>query len=369
MPPGTLTVSVISCSNLKSMEWGRNDPYVQLTIGPESAEVQPRRRNTKILKGGGKNPHFMEDHTFRIVPANGLTLDVAVWESDGAEDYLNDRLNGKVIMALDSIFRRAAGEYTVKEYEIVKVGTKKRVVHGSIRLGLSWQPGVASTASADRDDEPPPPMPMEHTSSLSDLTTRVPERTQPRIPSGWKEMKMSDGDVYYVNTRNGEKSWRLPGTEDAAAAAPEPAVVHVPKFEPEPTPQPQPQPQLQTHTVAQSGWYYKDPSGQTQGPYSQTEMKQWIDGGFFPESMMVKAPGAPSWLPLHAIRGLIGVTPPPAPPPAPSPAPVAPTLLAVSCPAGVQPGQKILVTSPTGQALQVEVPAGVTPGMIFHIQV
>ena len=289
-------------------------------ICPDGASVQPRVRNTKILNNAGKNPHFMEDHSFSVVPVDGLALDVAVWESDGEENYLMDRLNGKVMIALDSVFRRAAGEYSVKNYEILKVGTKKRVVHGTVRLGLSWQPGGDSTARPPVASAPPedaldelPLMPAMNSGSVTDLATLLPEGQppKPKIPIGWKEMRMSDGDVYYMNTRTGEQCWKLPGTDPTPVPAPAPA----PKPEPAPAPKPEPVP-APAPPPPPAGWFYKDPEGLTQGPYSQTDMKSWIDGGFFPESMMVKAPGAPSWLPLHAIRGMIGATAlPPAPPP------------------------------------------------------
>ena len=367
--PGTLTVSVLNCANLASMDWmSKNDPYVQLTVYPDSATVQPRRKNTKILSNGGANPEFMEDHSFRLVQQDGLTLDVAVWESDGDEDYIMDRLNGKVVIALDSIFRRAPGEHHVNTYELLKPGTDKKKVRGSIKLGFSWYPGGGTSTRSDvgRPEselpampvDEPPPVPPKH--GAPPPTTEAPK---PQLPKGWKEMRMTDGDVYYINKRTGETSWTLPAGTEGTSPAPQPAVDAPPVAAVQPEPEPQAQP------TPQAGWFYKDPEMVTQGPYSQTQMKDWVEGGFFPGSVLVKAPGLPNWLPLHTntIRGLLGLTPLP-PVPAPAPAPAAPTLLAVTCPQNVTPGQKLLVSSPTGQQLQVEVPIGVTPGMIFHIQ-
>eukprot|EP00929_Paragymnodinium_shiwhaense_P058105 TRINITY_DN29103_c0_g1_i1.p1 TRINITY_DN29103_c0_g1~~TRINITY_DN29103_c0_g1_i1.p1 ORF type:complete len:221 (+),score=18.06 TRINITY_DN29103_c0_g1_i1:65-727(+) len=37
----------------------------------------------------------------------------------------------------------------------------------------------------------------------------------------------------------------------------------------------------------------------------------------------------------------------------------------VECPAGVQPGQLVEITSPEGQVVQVSVPAGIQPGSVF----
>ena len=82
-----------------------------------------------------------EVHDFRVVPCSGLAIEVCVWESDGAEDDFDaDRLNGKVVLALDSIFQRAAGDYSEKDYNILKPGTKKAVVHGAVKLGFGWTP-------------------------------------------------------------------------------------------------------------------------------------------------------------------------------------------------------------------------------------
>ena len=39
----------------------------------------------------------------------------------------------------------------------------------------------------------------------------------------------------------------------------------------------------------------------------------------------------------------------------------------VACPQGVTGGGMVMITTPTGQQLQVVVPAGVTPGQMFQV--
>ena len=153
-PPGTLVVKVVEARDLKSMDWSKNDPYVTLSIknnaGGEDVPAAPRFRRTEILQGAGKHPRWGEVHEFRVVPCSGLAIEVCVWESDGAaDDFDADRLNGKVVLALDSIFQRKAGDYSEKDYNILKPGTKKAVVHGAVKAGL-WLDTAAAGGRAAR---------------------------------------------------------------------------------------------------------------------------------------------------------------------------------------------------------------------------
>ena len=45
------------------------------------------------------------------------------------------------------------------------------------------------------------------------------------------------------------------------------------------------------------------------------------------------------------------------------------SLMVVECPAGVGPGELILIETETGEELEAEVPEGVAPGMEFEVYV
>ena len=49
--------------------------------------------------------------------------------------------------------------------------------------------------------------------------------------------------------------------------------------------------------------------------------------------------------------------------------PLAPSMMTVTCPADVAPGQLINVQTPTGAVLQVQIPAGVGPGQGFQVPI
>eukprot|EP01121_Diplochlamys_sp_Union-15-3_P008771 TRINITY_DN2345_c0_g1_i1.p1 TRINITY_DN2345_c0_g1~~TRINITY_DN2345_c0_g1_i1.p1 ORF type:complete len:128 (+),score=13.69 TRINITY_DN2345_c0_g1_i1:712-1095(+) len=38
-------------------------------------------------------------------------------------------------------------------------------------------------------------------------------------------------------------------------------------------------------------WYYKDPQGQIQGPFTPADMNQWLIHGFFPSDLFVSCTG------------------------------------------------------------------------------
>lgn len=43
--------------------------------------------------------------------------------------------------------------------------------------------------------------------------------------------------------------------------------------------------------------------------------------------------------------------------------------MAVTCPAGCKAGDSVAIMSPSGQQMQVQIPAGVVDGQVFHVQV
>ncbi|KZP00737.1 hypothetical protein CALVIDRAFT_210405 [Calocera viscosa TUFC12733] len=79
-------------------------------------------------------------------------------------------------------------------------------------------------------------------------------------------------------------------------------------------------------------WYYKDPTGQMQGPFAAPTMQEWYEGNYFPEDLLLRRDGDDALEPLHEIKRRVGpvpnlflsVIPPRAPPnlaPAPQPIP------------------------------------------------
>ncbi|ORX98569.1 hypothetical protein K493DRAFT_313590 [Basidiobolus meristosporus CBS 931.73] len=53
-------------------------------------------------------------------------------------------------------------------------------------------------------------------------------------------------------------------------------------------------------------WFYKDPAGNVQGPFSTEEMQEWYSAGFFPPSLLVKREGYPSFEPLGVLVRQVG---------------------------------------------------------------
>ncbi|XP_075425708.1 GRB10-interacting GYF protein 2 isoform X10 [Ascaphus truei] len=66
----------------------------------------------------------------------------------------------------------------------------------------------------------------------------------------------------------------------------------------------------------QQKWYYKDPQGETQGPFSNHEMAEWFQAGYFPMSLLLRRVCDEAFQPLGDIIkmwGRVPFTPPPAP--------------------------------------------------------
>ncbi|KAL8187572.1 UNVERIFIED_CONTAM: GRB10-interacting GYF protein 2, partial [Gekko kuhli] len=65
-------------------------------------------------------------------------------------------------------------------------------------------------------------------------------------------------------------------------------------------------------------WYYKDPQGEIQGPFSNQEMTEWFQAGYFTMSLLVKRACDETFQPLGDIMkmwGRVPFAPGPAPPP------------------------------------------------------
>ncbi|XP_026230016.1 GRB10-interacting GYF protein 2 isoform X3 [Anabas testudineus] len=72
-----------------------------------------------------------------------------------------------------------------------------------------------------------------------------------------------------------------------------------------------------THEAALK-WFYKDPQGEMQGPFSNHEMTEWFQAGYFTMSLLVKRGCDEVFQPLGEIMkiwGRVPFTPGPAPPP------------------------------------------------------
>ncbi|KAH0623894.1 hypothetical protein JD844_007080 [Phrynosoma platyrhinos] len=71
------------------------------------------------------------------------------------------------------------------------------------------------------------------------------------------------------------------------------------------------------HPEALQKWYYKDPQGEIQGPFSNQEMTEWFQAGYFTMSLLVKRACDENFQPLGDIMkmwGRVPFTPGPAPP-------------------------------------------------------
>lgn len=57
-------------------------------------------------------------------------------------------------------------------------------------------------------------------------------------------------------------------------------------------------------------WFYLDPQGDTQGPFSPQDMTEWFKAGYFQENLMVKRTIDPTFVPLGHVLKLCGRTAP-----------------------------------------------------------
>ncbi|KAJ2755149.1 kinesin-like protein, partial [Coemansia nantahalensis] len=53
-------------------------------------------------------------------------------------------------------------------------------------------------------------------------------------------------------------------------------------------------------------WWYRDPQGNTQGPFTTTHMQKWCSGGYFPADLQVFHEGGTGFVPLSAIISRAG---------------------------------------------------------------
>ncbi|CAE7819271.1 gigyf2 [Symbiodinium sp. CCMP2592] len=96
-----------------------------------------------------------------------------------------------------------------------------------------------------------------------------------------------------------------PGRVTAPPPRQAPEMVQAPKVRPEemhlrePAPEPVPDPRLQAAEAARMAedreafkndrcWYYKDPTGKTQGPFQTTQMEHWAQAGYFAQDLPIR---------------------------------------------------------------------------------
>lgn len=64
----------------------------------------------------------------------------------------------------------------------------------------------------------------------------------------------------------------------------------------------------------ESSWYYKDPNGFVQGPFSQIQMAQWFEHGYFADDLEIAFGKNSMFLPLHEYKHMhlkqSGLSPP-----------------------------------------------------------
>ena len=114
-------------------------------------------------------------------------------------------------------------------------------------------------------------------------------------PSEWKHKdqrviamdSLSNSFAILGNDGSGATTWDRSVTGEKSAPNTAKSSVQVPKQQPS-----------NVNTHGQPTWYYKDPQGQIQGPFSGAEMQQWFEAGYFPDQLLVK---------LSSDRGFTGL--------------------------------------------------------------
>jgi hypothetical protein len=99
---------------------------------------------------------------------------------------------------------------------------------------------------------------------------------------------------------------RLPSSQPSAAA-PQPA--HAPAQQPKPvTPLAQSMPGRPLITQ-QTRWVYRDPNGQTQGPFGNAKMLEWYSRSYFPDNLPLRREDDSEYEPLSAWKAKCGMAP------------------------------------------------------------
>ena len=143
-----------------------------------------------------------------------------------------------------------------------------------------------------------------------------------------------------------------------------------------------------------AGWFYVDPCGEQQGPFTLEQMRNWLS--HFDPTMLVCQPGQSQWVELRTVSALHGppsgrvpghstepadpLLPAAPPPPVDLPPPAFPppqqlslpsvrsSMFLVRCPDGLSAGQQFYLSSGDSAELLVQVPPGVSGGQSFHVE-
>uniref|UniRef100_UPI00215A0D3D GRB10-interacting GYF protein 1 n=1 Tax=Homo sapiens TaxID=9606 RepID=UPI00215A0D3D len=65
---------------------------------------------------------------------------------------------------------------------------------------------------------------------------------------------------------------------------------------------------LESHGAARK-WFYKDPQGEIQGPFTTQEMAEWFQAGYFSMSLLVKRGCDEGFQPLGEVIKMWGRVP------------------------------------------------------------
>ena len=249
---GRLKVAILQAKDLKSKDWfSDNDAFVVAEMG-NAMPGRTTKCQTEVCHKA-KNPRWANEvHYFAVQRAPGgkdikLNITVSDWDSDGSSDVI-----GTTVLGLDRIFSMP-NEPVNKWFDIFgRKGTR----HGKLQMEITWLVDDEGGSGGDAAAAPP----MTH---LSDLFSFAP----PPAP---------------------------------AAYAPPPApVVYAP-----PPPPP-------GHDLNTQGWFYIDPKGARQGPFTGHQVKGWAS--YFSPTTQICPPGG-SWAPLSSFTVLQSAS---APPPTP----------------------------------------------------
>ena len=101
------------------------------------------------------------------------------------------------------------------------------------------------------------------------------------------------------------QSLHSPSSLDTVAAASQ-HLNAMASYDSNPPPLPQQQPSVLGLEPEFGMWYYRDPSGNIQGPFTGLEMHDWYIAGFFQLSLFVKREGAADFMPLSALVAQTG---------------------------------------------------------------
>ena len=248
---------------------------------------------TKTLNNAGAAPHWTDEvHDFQLGEgaqelrhgsfskgdtsalrnlSAGRNLNVAVYDADGPHDR---ELIGSCNLGIDQVLLRP--NQVIDDWYHV-AGKKSGKSHGQIHLQVVWMPLLPQQSGAV-------------SATLHPSAAVAPALGQP--PAFAAPRTASSGSLQPPPQQQMQMPQQMPQPQPQQMAA-------LPQTTSAPPAQAPPQPHPPPPAEDVRGWYFVDPAGATQGPFTRAEMQGWQ--AHFAPTVQVAVRARPSCRPYHSI--------------------------------------------------------------------